>query len=189
MKPLFTLLSITCLSLAACKTATQSKPEQAKDANSQDAYFANLTKLCGQEFVGESVFPENDPDHSFAGKTLVATFAKCTDTEIRVPFVVGEDHSRTWIISKTDKGLLLKHDHRHEDGTPDEVTMYGGYAGSYKDQQGTRFKQYFKADAHTAELIPAASTNVWMLEYNPESKELTYYLERNAEARYKAVLK
>jgi hypothetical protein len=25
-----------------------------------------------------------------------------------------------------EEGLQLKHDHRHEDGTPDEVTMYGG---------------------------------------------------------------
>ena len=44
--------------------------------------------------------------------------------ELRVPFHVG-DNLRTWILTRTDSGLRLKHDHRHEDGSDDPVTMYG----------------------------------------------------------------
>jgi hypothetical protein len=34
----------------------------------------------------------------------------CTDTEIRISFRVGEDKSRTWIITLDEKGLLFNHD-------------------------------------------------------------------------------
>lgn len=187
-KILFTTLALaSTLLLSACPA----KKVLSEQQQSQQDFFNNLSSLCGKTFVGKTIYPQ-DPDHDFAGKKLVATFASCTDKEIRIPFVVGEDHSRTWIISKTSSsqstGLLFKHDHRHHDGTPDEITMYGGFAGDYKSQQGTAFKQYFLADAYTAELIPAAKSNVWMMEYNPQTQELTYYLERHEKPRYKAIL-
>ncbi|MBL8519014.1 MAG: hypothetical protein JNM76_18790 [Betaproteobacteria bacterium] len=140
--------------------------------------------LCGARFEGESVLPR-DPGDSFAGKKLVATLATCGESEIRVPFAVGEDRSRTWLITRTPNGLQLKHDHRHADGTPDKITMYGGLAraGGSADQQA------FAADAHTAKLIPEAATNVWTLTLFPDGQSLTYYLERNDKPRFKAVLK
>lgn len=151
--------------------------------NAQHAFFNNMKDLCGEVFEGASTYPD-DPDHDFAGKKLVADFADCSDAEIRIKFAVGEDHSRTWVITKSDKGLLLKHDHRHADGTPDEVTNYGGWA----NQAGSAYQQYFEADEETATLIPEASTNVWMLSYNPETKVLTYDLKRHNEPRYQAQL-
>ncbi|NVK21468.1 MAG: hypothetical protein HWD86_03025 [Kangiellaceae bacterium] len=192
-----TLTLFSLFFISSC--AMHNKPAQTSDnisrsssqaslSTSENAFFANLKSLCGQQFVGNTAYPD-DPSHDFAGKKLVATVKSCSDTEIRIPFVVGEDHSRTWIISKTEQGLLLKHDHRHHDGTPDEVTMYGGFAKDYKDEQGTEYKQFFHADAHTANLIPAAQSNVWMLEYKPDSQELVYYLERHQNPRYKAILK
>ncbi|MDX2219370.1 MAG: hypothetical protein SF172_10135 [Burkholderiales bacterium] len=140
--------------------------------------------LCGARFEGESVLPR-DPGDSFAGKKLVATLATCGESEIRVPFAVGEDRSRTWLITRTPNGLQLKHDHRHADGTPDKITMYGGLvrAGGSAEQQA------FAADAHTAKLIPEAATNVWTLTLSPDGQSLTYYLERNGKPRFKAVLK
>ncbi len=149
----------------------------------QQSFFDNLKSLCGQVFTGASTFPD-DPAHDFAGKLLVADFASCDERQVRIKFAVGEDHSRTWVVTESNQGLLLKHDHRHADGTPDEVTNYGGWA----NDQGTVWRQHFVADKQTAELIPAASTNVWMLQFNPSSKVLTYDLKRHNLPRYQAKL-
>ncbi|HEX6731440.1 MAG TPA: hypothetical protein VF074_15555 [Pyrinomonadaceae bacterium] len=149
----------------------------------QKAFFENVKKLCGRQFEGETVFP-SDVNHPMVGKKLVVRVETCGDKEIRIPFQVGEDKSRTWVLTMTKDGLLLKHDHRHADGTPDRITDYGGSATA----AGTQFRQSFPADAVTAKLIPEASTNVWTLEIIPDKQQLTYYLERHGQRRYKAVL-
>lgn len=156
-------------------------PAHAEDARGQ--FFNTLKSLCGARFEGAMTFPA-DGQHEFAGKPLVAHVASCGDDEIRVPFLVGEDRSRTWIFSRTADGLQLKHDHRHADGTPDAVTMYGGMASA----TGTPLVQSFAADAHTARLIPAAATNVWTVSLSADGKSLTYHLERDARPRFTAVL-
>jgi hypothetical protein len=51
---------------------------------------------------------------------------RCEEDEIQIPLHVGENRSRTWIITRTDTGLRLKHDHRHPDGSEEEQTQYGG---------------------------------------------------------------
>ncbi len=114
----------------------------------------------------------------------MVTIDSCID-EIRIPFRVGEDKSRTWILSLDDRGLLFKHDHRHADGTPDKVTMYGGWAAP----EGTAHRQQFPADSDTRKLIPEAATNVWVIEMDKEKQQLVYYLERHNEPRYRAVFK
>ena len=146
------------------------------------AFFKNLKKMCGRRYAGETQFPA-DPNHPMAGKKLILSFDSCTKSEIRIPFLVGEDKSRTWILSLSKKGLLFKHDHRHPDGTPDKITMYGGWAA----EGGTAHLQRFPADGDTAKLIPEATTNVWTLEILPEKQQFTYYLERNSQPRYRAV--
>lgn len=168
--------------LATLLAAALTTPAHAGGDN-RDAFFANLGTLCGATFEGASVFPR-EPGDAFAGKKLVANVATCTENEIRVPFIVGEDRSRTWIFTRSAAGLELKHDHRHADGTPDEQTMYGGMASD----KGTPHAQSFHADAYTAKLIPAASTNVWTVTLSPDGKTLTYFLERDAKPRFKAEL-
>ena len=161
-----------------------SSPSYALEWSNQNQYFEGLKALCGARFEGEMTFPKDGQD-SFAGKLLVATFDQCDEDQLRVPFLVGKDRSRTWIFSRIEGGLQLKHDHRHEDGTPDEVNMYGGMA----NDSGTSLSQSFEADEHTAEVIPAASTNVWTVSLDPSGEELTYHLERNAAPRFTAVLR
>ncbi len=156
----------------------------AKENNAQLAFFNKLSSLCKQRFEGEMTFPTEGQD-SFAGKLLVAEVNSCNDDEIRVPFHVGEDQSRTWIISKTTNGLQLKHDHRHEDGTPDEINMYGGLAGN----SGSSLSQSFAADAHTASIIPAAKTNVWTITLSDDGESFRYHLERHNAPRFTAELK
>jgi hypothetical protein len=148
----------------------------------QVAFFENLKKLCGQQFEGKTVFPE-DNVHPLAGKKLTISVETCREKEIHIPFRVGEDKSRTWILTLTAEGLLFKHDHRHADGTPDKVTMYGGLAAP----SGTPYMQSFPADAETVRLIPEAATNIWTIQLDPEKQKFRYYLERHKEPRYEAV--
>lgn len=153
-------------------------------SSSQDAFFQTLSQLCGARFEGQATFP-GDPNDPFAGKLLVAEVSMCQPDEIRIPFAVGEDRSRTWILKRGTEGLSLKHDHRHADGTPDTITMYGGWA----IEGGSAHSQSFAADEHTAELIPEAVTNVWTLSFDPDKNTLTYDLKRHGKPRFKAVLK
>lgn len=161
-------------------------PVHAHAAGQADAradFFARLTAICGATFEGASVFPREAGD-AFAGKKLMAKIASCTAGEVRVPFLVGADRSRTWIFTKSPAGLELKHDHRHDDGTPDEQTMYGGMA----NDKGSASAQSFEADAYTAKLIPAASTNVWTVTLAPDGKSMSYHLARDGKPRFKAEL-
>lgn len=148
----------------------------------QSEFFENLRKLCGQKFEGETVFPR-DPEHPMVGKKLVMSVATCSEREIRIPLQVGEDKSRTWVLTMSDSGLLLKHDHRHSDGTPDKQTDYGGWASA----DGSATRQQFAADEETANLISDAATNVWAVEIDAEKQRFTYALERHNAPRYKAV--
>ncbi len=145
------------------------------------AFFDNLKKLCGHSFIGDTVFPE-DPSHDFADKALIIKVAECSENQIKVPFQVGTDKSRTWVFTLTPSGLELKHDHRHADGTPDKITMYGGLS----NKSGSALAQHFPADAYTAKLIPAAATNIWTIELKSNAQELVYSLKRHDKPRYRA---
>jgi len=152
-------LMLLALSLvfAACK-ARETQPD-GSETTPEDHFWTSLSTLCGKAFAGR-VIDVSPPDTSFTGKPLVMDVRSCDEREIAIPFHVGENRSRTWIITRTDSGLRLKHDHRHADGAEDSVTQYGG---DTRDG-GTAEKQEFYADAYTAELIPAATTNVWTVE-------------------------
>lgn len=154
---------------------------EAPAVDARDAFFENVAALCGQSFEGATTFTTNEQD-PMATARLVMTVESCTDTEIRIPFRVGEDRSRTWILTRSADGLLLKHDHRHEDGTPDEITDYGGWA----TPDGTPYRQSFPADPFTSELIPEASTNVWTLELDRAGNRFIYDLRRHGQPRFQA---
>ena len=49
------------------------------------------------------------------------------------------------MLTRTAGGLRLKHDHRHADGKPDAVTMYGGDA----TDPGSPTRQAFPVDAES----------------------------------------
>ncbi len=174
-----TLVPFLAFFLAACASVTPPQP-----ADVRDQYMATLKSLCGQRFEGAMTYAI-DPKHAFASKLLVANFASCSDTEVRIPVQVGEDRSRTWVITRTASGLDLRHDHRHPDGTPDTETMYGGPA----DPAGSALSQSFFADPYTAKLIKGSDTNVWTISLSADKNTLTYHLERNAKPRVEAVFK
>ena len=155
-----TLAAIT-LSSAACD-ASRKESDVAEATSSHGAFWTELTALCGKAYRGRAV--ESVPPDTIMGRqALVMHVRDCGRDTIRIPFHVGENRSRTWVITRTAAGLRLKHDHRHEDGTSDSVTMYGG---DTRDA-GTSTQQQFFADSLTGSLIPAARTNVWTLEIHP----------------------
>ncbi len=140
-----------------------------------DAFFDQLRQLCGKAFEGK-VAVDNPKSDGFEGK-LVMHVRKCTDTQLQIPFHVGDNHSRTWIISKTGSGLSLKHDHRHADGSHDTQTMYGGHTLD----AGWNNVQSFPADQYSKELFARlggaqSMTNVWQMYIYP--KTFTYRLVR-----------
>lgn len=167
---------------AADSAAYVSTAQPSADEATRAAFFRNLSALCGNAYEGRTEFVLR-PDDPFLTARLVMRVDSCGAAEIRIPFDVDEDRSRTWILTLSPEGLLFKHDHRHPDGTPDEITMYGGWARP----GGTEHRQSFPADAHTAELIPDAATNVWTLELDPERGTFTYHLERHDATRFRAV--
>jgi hypothetical protein len=148
-----------------------------------DAFLSTLSHLCGQAFAGRIVANEpaaapGSPPDPFEGKALVMHVRECTPRQVRVPFHVGDDHSRTWVITRTDDGLRLKHDHRHADGSPDVLTMYGGDTTT----PGTPVRQEFPVDAESRALFEregreASMSNVWAIELEP-GRRYVYELKR-----------
>jgi len=144
-------------------------------ANAQapaDAFWNRLTALCGKAFAGR-VVESTPPDTVMSRASLVMHVRHCSRDTIRIPFHVGENRSRTWVITRTAAGLRLKHDHRHEDGSEDAVTQYGG---DTRDA-GSAERQEFPADERTAVVAPAARTNIWTIEVIP-GERFVYALRR-----------
>ena len=159
--------------LLAALALAASNPEIDPDADLAD----RLAALCGQAFEG--VVTSEDPrDADFLGQRLVMHVRSCDADEIRAPFHVGEDRSRTWVITRLEDGRLrLKHDHRHADGEPDVLTMYGGETVDAAAGPSAAFP----ADAESRALferegIPASMDNVWTMAL--EDARFVYRLER-----------
>ncbi len=144
-----------------------------------EAFWNELAKLCGKAFAGSiAVDTSNSPD--FAGKAMVMHVRSCEKDRIRIPFFVGEDRSRTWVLTRKSGRIELKHDHRHKDGKPDAVTMYGGISTN----SGMATRQFFPADEETVKVVappagnaPSAAANVWWIDLVP-GEHFTYNLRR-----------
>ena len=173
----FAVLSAAALLLAACAATPSAGPDSPPALRPADGHFAGLQSLCGKRFAGR--LTSTDPlDADFAGKPLVMGVVACTGSEVRIPLAVGEDRSRTWIITRTPEGLRLKHDHRHSDGTEDLLSRYGGDSLD----PGAAGRQEFPADAFSRALFlekgnPASVANVWATELRP-GQSFSYELRR-----------
>lgn len=163
---------LASLSLAACNRETPANL-------SADAFLANVEPYCGQSYQGEIV--SSDPqDEAWRSETIIADFDTCTEEGLRIPLHVGDDHSRTWLVALNDDGrLALRHQHNHEDGSADPLTMYGGKSAG----ASTATRQVFPADRKTMDLfqeqgIPESRQNIWSMEIDPDTDTFTYALKR-----------
>lgn len=139
--------------------------------------MARLNDLCGKKFAGR-VVTDDPADAAFASAPLVMHVRDCSADEVRIPFAVGEDRSRTWVVTRTDAGVRLKHDHRHADGAEDVLSQYGGDTTS----RGTAERQTFPVDQFSKDLFTregrtVSNTNVWAIEVHPE-RVFAYELRR-----------
>jgi hypothetical protein len=163
------------LTLAGCATMTGPAPLP----ETQERFWAALSSHCGQAYAGELVSGDAR-DTAWRGQEMVAHWAECSDRRIAIALHVQEpreardgdgsgwNRSRTWVVTRTDSGLRLKHDHRHADGSEDAVTQYGGDTLS----AGTARVQDFPVDAFSIAMFErgnmgVSTTNVWRIEADP----------------------
>ena len=167
-----TLIALSSLTLAGCATGPAAAPSP------HDAFFANLTALCGQTFEGR-VTTTDAADADFRAQRLIMHVRDCSADEIRIPFAVGDNRTRTWVITRTGTGLRLKHDHRDPvDGHTHTLHWYGGDTAT----AGTAERQEFPVDAESIALFNAnnaavSTTNVWAVEVHP-GRSYVYELSR-----------
>ncbi|VWX57891.1 conserved exported hypothetical protein [Sphingorhabdus sp. 109] len=179
-----------CIPLVAC----DSSPPPVPEPSPQDQFFERLSLLCGKAYAGTLV-SDQDADADMAGKPMIMHAASCDLNEIQIPFHIAEgpdrwNRSRTWFISRTDDGLRLKHRHRHEDGSLDSVTNYGGDTTG----QGSADRQEFPVDAESitsfkANGLEQSVTNIWAVEVSEPGQgdaRFAYELRRpqSADGRY-----
>lgn len=191
MNRLLTVLAVSTL-LAACgdndpvASGDNGAPTGvAEEQSPQELFMARLREHCGRAYEGRIV--ANEPpmdDDPFEDARLVMHVRECSDGELKIPFHVGDDHSRTWVITRVAQGvegmegLRLKHDHRHEDGTDDDITMYGGDTAN----AGTPMRQEFPVDQESRDMFEAADmqvsmSNTWAMEIEANERFL-YELSR-----------
>jgi len=149
---------------------------QAKRPDTRDKFFENIRAHCGKAYAGKLV-SDDEVDADFETKTLIMHVRSCESETIRIPFYVDDDRSRTWVISKTQSGLRLKHDHRHKDGTEDAVTQYGGDTAD----EGTANSQDFPVDDFSKTMfreqgLSASTVNIWSIDI--DDANFTYQMRR-----------
>ena len=180
----FKLISILAASMAIAGCSNEASP--------QDTFWASLAAQCGNAFQGELTEGSENARASFGSQEMIMHVRHCTDDQIQVPFHVGENRSRTWIFTRLDDGSLrLKHDHRHEDGSEDTITMYGGTTAA----TGTMTAQEFPADEESITMFAAgvaespglagAEFNVWTVEVDDASFAFQLTRTNDPELRFR----
>jgi len=171
--PLAAALLALIPALAACGSTRD------ESADPQSAFLVELAALEGRAYAGRVLADEPaQAANPFAGQTLVMHVRRVEPDRLEIPFHVGADRSRTWVITRTPQGLRLKHDHRHADGSEDELTQYGGDTAD----RGSARRQEFPVDAYSRALFErtqrsVSTTNVWAMEIEP-GRSFVYELAR-----------
>lgn len=145
----------------------------------QAAFWSQLQTLCGQAFEGRLVSYDEAMDAGWLRERMVIHLRRCADARIEIPLFVGADRSRTWVLTREDGLLRLKHDHRHEDGSEDAVTWYGGHS----TDPGRAWRQTFPVDDYSKALflthgLEGSITNFWYMEVVP-GQHFAYGLTRS----------
>jgi hypothetical protein len=173
-------LAVGLVALAACAdNAERTDAETAADtADPQQVWWDRMQEHCGNAYAGQMVRYDEAMDQGWLNRDVIMHVRECSPTEIRIPLHVGDNRSRTWVLTRTEDGIRLKHDHRHPDGTEEESTQYGGDT----TEPGTESRQAFPADDHSRELFlatdhPDGVHNVWIMEIHP-GERFVYNLTR-----------
>ncbi len=157
----------------ACASESPAPPAPASQ------FLTAIAAMCGNAYGGRIVANEPvQPNDAFEGQALVMHVRTCESGRVLVPFHVGEDRSRTWVLTLHGDRIRLKHDHRHQDGSEDELTQYGGDSTA----PGTATRQEFPVDQFSIDLFTrtnrtVSNTNTWAMEVHP-GRMFAYELSR-----------
>jgi hypothetical protein len=148
------------------------------DADPQQVWWDRMQALCGQAFSGEMTRYDAELDAGWLDRAVIMHVRECSPSEIRIPLHVGENRSRTWVLTRTEQGIRLKHDHRYPDGTEEASSQYGGHTAD----AGSATRQEFPAGEFSRNLFlsqdhPDGVHNVWIMEIHP-GERFTYNLTR-----------
>lgn len=189
-----TAFAIAILIMATGCSVKQTPTPQPTSEETIMAFMGNFTPYCGQTFRGKSTFIDLGEDHPLEDAELTMIVQHCSEDEIRIPFHVRDDRSRTWILTRTPDGLRLAHDHRYEDGTEYEANFYGGIAmdnnGAFehypRELHPSESILFYPADQLTLADRPAREINVWSTEFDHKEQKYFYRLYLYGELRYEA---
>ena len=96
-----------------------------------EAWWAAMQRHCGNAYLGGLTLEPEGDEMLDGDERLIAHFRVCEENRMEIPFHIetadGWDRSRTWILTRHDDRLELRHDHRQPGGTDAETTMYGGF--------------------------------------------------------------
>ena len=171
-----------CIATSPAKKATPAEPVSAAAQDrlvNQRAFFENLRALCGQTFGGRTILAPVR-DKTFEPARLYMVVKDCNGDEIRIPFIVGEDASRTWVFQMRKEGLRFFHEHLRPDGTKHEPSGFGGNATTDGSPVFQSFPD-FDATAGT----PVAKRRVWRLRLDTDHRLFVYYLDRGGLPLYR----
>ncbi len=163
------LTGLGALAVSGCSQPLSTAPS--------DLYFEQVSALCAAgAFAGELV-SEDEVDAGFRAQTIIMGPAVCDGQSVRIPLAVGDDRSRTWVVTRTEDGVRLKHDHRHKDGSEDALSQYGGDSLS-----ATATRHEFPVDPDTRALftregIEVSNQNTWAIEIRPGT-QFAYEMSR-----------
>jgi hypothetical protein len=155
--------------LAGCAPAVQREPTPigaVRTPAAQEAFWRNLRAQCGHAYPGRLVVARPERMDLTGEEALIAHFRQCGADTLRVAFHIedhggdGWDRSRTWLFIRAGDRLELRHDHRHEDGTPEDDNFYGGFTRT----PGTAARQEFVFAERVAE---DGSLLGWRVEVEP----------------------
>jgi hypothetical protein len=179
------LYSATCallaLGLATCAPTSDARDVSREGLDAQRAFFESMKAMCGETFGGRTVYAEAG-DETFEPARLYFTVEECGENELRIPFVVAGDDSRTWILTLGDRGLTFSHEHLQADGAEYPTSGFGGHATDDGTATFQRFPD-FRATAAT----PAAERRVWKLRIDREHDLFVYDLDRGGRLAYRLV--
>jgi hypothetical protein len=134
-------------------------------APEQESFWAGLKQHCGKAYSGRVSDATPYYRAGVEGRRLVAHFLDCSADRMHIALHIDDNRSRNWILTRSDRTLRLKHDHRAPDGSEEDVSQYGGDA----PVPGLANRQIFPADAHTARILPERADNFWFMHLVDES--------------------
>ncbi|TVS13145.1 MAG: hypothetical protein EA419_02405 [Wenzhouxiangella sp.] len=151
----------------------------AENDSPSDAFWNSLSELCGQAFSGQMTGFARPGDDGWLDREVIIHVRECAEREIRIPLHVGTNRSRTWIVTRDGDRFRLKHDHRHEDGSEEIVTWYGGHT----TDPGRGWRQTFPVDDYSKALflsngLEASVGNFWSMEVRLHDHLFAYELVR-----------